>query len=60
MSYYRGSGINLGVEQLASRNTSAVGAVHYTYDTDDHLIAEANATVWATTPNKGYISAQDD
>jgi RHS repeat-associated protein len=40
------------MEQLASRNTSApggpIGTVHYIYDTDGHLIAEADAATGAT------------
>jgi YD repeat-containing protein len=44
------------LEQLTSRNTSAVGApagtVHYLYDQDGHLIAEANAATGVTvTPH---------
>jgi hypothetical protein len=45
------------MEQLASRNTSApggpIGTVHYIYDTQGHLIAEADAATGATMRGHG-------
>jgi RHS repeat-associated protein len=52
------------LEQLASRNTSApsgpVGTVHYIYDTDGHLIAEANAATGATTREYIWLPSNDN
>ena len=52
------------LEQLASRNTSAVGGpvgtVHYIYDRDGHLIAEADAATGATTREYIWLPANDN
>jgi RHS repeat-associated protein len=52
------------LEQLTSRNTSAVGApagtVHYLYDQDGHLIAEANASTGATTRDYIWLASNDN
>ena len=51
-------------EQLVSRNTAApggpVGTVHYIYDTDGHLIAEANAATGATTREYVWLPSNDN
>jgi RHS repeat-associated protein len=51
-------------EQLASRTTSAVGGpvgtVHYIYDLDGHLIAEANGATGATTREYLWLPANDN
>jgi RHS repeat-associated protein len=52
------------MEQLASRTTSAVGGpvgtVHYIYDLDGHLIAEANGATGATTREYLWLPANDN
>jgi RHS repeat-associated protein len=52
------------LEQLTSRNTSAVGApagtVHYLYDQDGHLIAEANASTGAITRDYIWLASNDN
>ena len=52
------------IEQLVSRNTAApggpVGTVHYIYDTDGHLIAEANAATGATTREYVWLPSNDN
>jgi RHS repeat-associated protein len=52
------------LEQLTSRNTAAVGApagtVHYLYDQDGHLIAEANAATGATTRDYIWLASNDN
>ncbi len=52
------------LEQLASRNTAdpngPVGTVHYIYDTDGHLIAEANAATGATTREYVWLPGNDN
>ena len=52
------------LEQLVSRNTAApggpVGTVHYIYDTDGHLIAEANAATGATTREYLWLPSNDN
>jgi RHS repeat-associated protein len=52
------------LEQLTSRNTAAVGApagtVHYLYDQDGHLIAEANASTGATTRDYIWLASNDN
>jgi RHS repeat-associated protein len=51
------------LEQLTSRTTSAVGApagtVHYLYDQDGHLIAEANAATGAITRDYIWLASND-
>jgi RHS repeat-associated protein len=51
------------LEQLTSRSTSAVGApagtVHYLYDQDGHLIAEANAATGAITRDYIWLASND-
>jgi RHS repeat-associated protein len=52
------------MEQLASRNTSApggpIGTVHYIYDTQGHLIAEADAATGATTREYLWLPSNDN
>ena len=52
------------LEQLTSRNTAAVGApagtVHYIYDNDNHLIAEANAATGAITRDYIWLASNDN
>ena len=52
------------LEQLASRNTAdpngPVGTVHYIYDTDGHLIAEANSATGATTREYVWLPSNDN
>jgi RHS repeat-associated protein len=52
------------LEQLTSRNTSAVGApagtVHYLYDQDGHLIAEANAATGTITRDYIWLASNDN
>jgi RHS repeat-associated protein len=51
------------LEQLTSRTTAAVGApagtVHYLYDQDGHLIAEANAATGAITRDYIWLASND-
>jgi RHS repeat-associated protein len=51
------------MEQMVSRNSAAVGApvgtVHYIYDTDGHLIAEADAATGATTREYIWLPGND-
>ncbi len=52
------------LEQLTSRSTAAVGApagtVHYLYDQDTHLIAEANAATGAITRDYIWLASNDN
>jgi RHS repeat-associated protein len=52
------------LEQLASRNTAdpngPVGTVHYIYDLDGHLIAEADAATGATTQEYLWLPSNDN
>jgi RHS repeat-associated protein len=52
------------LEQMTSRTTSAAGApsgtVHYLYDLDGHLIAEANAATGATTRDYIWMPSNDN
>jgi RHS repeat-associated protein len=52
------------MEPLASRNTSApggpIGTVHYIYDTQGHLIAEADAATGATTREYLWLPSNDN
>jgi RHS repeat-associated protein len=52
------------MEQLASRNTSApggpIGTVHYIYDTQGHLIAEADAATGATMREYLWLPSNDN
>jgi RHS repeat-associated protein len=52
------------LEQLTSRTTAAVGApagtVHYLYDQDGHLIAEANAATGAITRDYIWLASNDN
>ncbi len=52
------------LEQLVSRNTAApggpVGTVHYIYDTDGHLIAEADSATGATTREYLWLPGNDN
>ncbi len=51
------------LEQLASRNTAItngpVGTVHYIYDLQGHLIAEASAATGATTREYIWLPSND-
>ncbi len=52
------------LEQLVSRSTAAtggpVGTVHYIYDTDGHLIAEADSATGATTREYLWLPSNDN
>ena len=52
------------LQQLVSRSTSAsggpVGTVHYIYDLDGHLIAEANGATGAITRDYIWMAANDN
>jgi RHS repeat-associated protein len=52
------------MQQLASRNTSAlggpIGTVHYIYDTQGHLIAEADAATGATMREYLWLPSNDN
>jgi RHS repeat-associated protein len=60
---YASYGYN-ALEQLVSRSTSAsggpTGTVHYLYDLDGHLLAEADAATGATTRDYLWMAANDD
>ena len=53
-----------GLEQLASRTSTAagapIGAVHYIYDLDGHLIAEATGSTGATTRDYIWLPSNDN
>jgi RHS repeat-associated protein len=60
---YASYGYN-ALEQLVTRSTSAaggpVGTIHYIYDLDGHLIAEADAITGATTREYIWAAANDN
>jgi RHS repeat-associated protein len=60
---YASYGYN-ALEQLTSRTTSASGApaglIHYLYDQDGHLIAEANGTTGAITRDYIWLASNDN